>query len=96
MAEDWSTERFLTVLARAESASEHPLGKAIYDYAKAKVEVQGSCDEFRAVPGEGFLNERNVCSSPRLTVCPLKLTRPRTALHCGAARGAGGQSTLAE
>jgi len=43
----------LGFLGAAESSSEHPLGKAIYDYAKDKLGTINGCDNFNALPGFG-------------------------------------------
>lgn len=42
---------FLQLLGRAESASEHPLGRAIYSYVQSQIELTGGCDDYEAVPG---------------------------------------------
>lgn len=52
-----SEEELLSLAASAEANSEHPLGKAVTDYARAKgVPVEAS-SEFRMIPGRGICAE---------------------------------------
>ena len=44
---------FLRMAASAEMRSEHPLGKAVVDYARKKEIVLSSPDRFLMVPGKG-------------------------------------------
>lgn len=51
MAAGWELREFLQLLGRAESASEHPLGRAIYSYVQSQIVLAGGCDDYEAVPG---------------------------------------------
>lgn len=48
------TTGFLRMAASAEMRSEHPLGKAVVDYARKKEIVLSSPDRFTMVPGKGI------------------------------------------
>jgi len=50
---DCSSEQILQLAAGAEKKSEHPLGMAIYEYAKEKLGVIPDPEEFQAIPGHG-------------------------------------------
>lgn len=47
------TTGFLRMAASAEMRSEHPLGKAVVDYARKK-EIVFQSDRFTMVPGKGI------------------------------------------
>ncbi len=49
----WSEERVLSVIAGAEKDSEHPLGAAVVDAAKARGLSLSPCEDFQAIPGGG-------------------------------------------
>ena len=50
---DCSSGQILQLAAGAEKKSEHPLGMAIYEYAKEKLGVIPDPEEFQAIPGHG-------------------------------------------
>jgi Cu+-exporting ATPase len=50
-----STEEVLQLAAMAEKGSEHPLGRAILDLAKAKSAPIRDADSFKSVPGQGVV-----------------------------------------
>jgi len=50
---EWSGDRILSVMASAERDSEHPLGAAIVDAAKARGLSLSPCEDFQAIPGAG-------------------------------------------
>ncbi len=49
----WDADRVLTIAASAEQVSEHPLGKAVFQAAKAKGLRLDRAETFDAVPGKG-------------------------------------------
>lgn len=51
------SDMFLKLTASAESSSEHPLGKAITNYAKSKNTELFDCDMFRMTAGKGIYAE---------------------------------------
>ncbi|MDP4118081.1 MAG: heavy metal translocating P-type ATPase, partial [Bacillota bacterium] len=50
---DMSKKDILRIAAVAEKKSEHPLGVAIYEYAKAKLGSVSDPENFEAIPGKG-------------------------------------------
>jgi Cu+-exporting ATPase len=52
-AKGFSAEEFIVIAAGAELYSEHPIGKAVVDYAKAYPVKILTPDEFIAIPGQG-------------------------------------------
>eukprot|EP00040_Diaphanoeca_grandis_P024456 m.134367 g.134367 ORF g.134367 m.134367 type:complete len:1080 (-) comp29737_c0_seq1:132-3371(-) len=54
LAEEFEDKVLLKCLGAAEAASEHPLGKAIYDYAVDELGSIKTCDDFKALPGRGL------------------------------------------
>ena len=51
---DMSEEQLLTLAASAESSSEHPIGRAVVDYALMKSIETLSASDFKALPGAGL------------------------------------------
>ena len=50
-----SSEEVLTLAGRAESGSEHPLGRAVTQAcADHGIDISGGCHDFEAVPGRGL------------------------------------------
>lgn len=51
-----SVQRFFSLLGTAELGSEHPLGRAVVDYVKARADVDFKADPtgFSAIPGAGI------------------------------------------
>ncbi len=54
VAADGDAERLLALAATAQSASEHPLGRAILEAAQARGLAVGSAERFRSVVGKGI------------------------------------------
>jgi cobalt/nickel-transporting P-type ATPase D len=59
-------ERLLQLVAAAERPSEHPLGRAIVEAARARGVAIPRADEFRALPGRGV---RAVVEGHRVEIC---------------------------
>ncbi len=55
---DIKEDSLLALAASAESRSEHPIGKAIYEYGKSRLELP-SCDSFAMEAGKGVSAEVN-------------------------------------
>jgi Cu+-exporting ATPase len=51
---DMTVTQFWTLVGRAESGSEHPLGRALLDFARAETNFSGGCDGFEALSGRGL------------------------------------------
>ncbi|MFA4984220.1 MAG: heavy metal translocating P-type ATPase [Candidatus Omnitrophota bacterium] len=49
----WREQEFLNMAASIEANSEHPLARAVVEYAKAKGATPGPLDDFQSVTGEG-------------------------------------------
>lgn len=60
--------KFLQVVASVENGSEHPLAKAIVEYARADQVELVKPDAFKAIPAFGVVGELSIADS-RLTVC---------------------------
>ena len=49
--ESWKEEDVIAIAGRAETASEHPLGRAIMEHAAKRSNVAKACDNYEAIPG---------------------------------------------
>ena len=52
-ADGWREQEFLKMAASIEANSEHPLARAVVEYAKEKGATPGPLDDFQSVTGEG-------------------------------------------
>jgi Cu+-exporting ATPase len=79
LAAEGNTREILTFAASAEMGSEHPLGKAVVDYALRQGIVLTTLDDFEAVPGMGV---RAALGNKRVLVGNQQLLKD-SAVHLG-------------
>ena len=65
--EEFSKELIVWLLASAEAGSEHPLARAIINYARDELQLQeyGRCLEFELYPGLGLKSKIHTAGQTR-------------------------------
>jgi len=67
-SEDWDESTFLSLLAAAESHSEHPISYAIVEAAESRTLSLKKVREFKTIPGQGIraiVNNQNIIAGTR-------------------------------